>query len=403
MLTTGSASDRDRVHEALHWLGPISARKIEDVACLTRARRTAALDALIDEGWAAASDSRVSTGGRRATLYRLNPDRGLIVGIDIEPGSAAILVTDTTHGVLAKDHCPLSPGESPGGSMARIGARLQTTITGIGRAPGDVIGIGLSLPGTVDPRTGELVTAPGLAGWGGFTVADHLRADFPGARTAAINDANAMTLQELAVLRRESGEIGNESLIVIKMGPNGIGAGMVAYGMLLEGARGAAGEIGHIIVDPKGASCGCGRRGCLETVAGPQGMVRRAEAGARDGASAILAESVRRNSGFLTLDDVVQAGRAGDEFANSVIIDAGARIGAVVADLVNIMNPDRIIVGGRLSSIGASILAAIRQQVYGRASLVSTGQLAIEFSGLGEEASLWGAALVAQKSAYAGT
>ena len=132
-------------------------------------------------------------------------------------------------------------------------------------------------------------------------------------------------------------------------------------------------------------------------------MVRRAETGARQGQSPILAAAMARNGDTLTLDDVVQAGRTGDEFANSVIIDAGARIGAVVADLVNIMNPDRIIVGGRLSSIGASILAAIRQQVYGRASLVATGQLAIEFSELGGEASLWGAALVAQKAAYSAT
>ncbi len=402
MFSASAFSDRDRVHETLQWLGLVSARQIEEIAHLTRARRTAALDALIDEGWVAPSDDRLATGGRRATLYRLNPERGLIVGIDIEPGSATILVTDTTHRVLAKAQCPLSPGESPAGSMAHISAQLQSTIGGIGHEPGQVIGIGLSLPGTVEPRTGELVTAPGLAGWGGFTVGDHLRADFPHARAAAINDANAMTLQELATLRRKSGRIDDESLIVIKMGPNGIGAGMVAYGRLLEGARGAAGEIGHIVVDPEGMSCGCGRRGCLETVAGPQGMLRRAEIGARDGLSPMLADAIARNNGALTLDDMVQAGRAGDEYANTVIIDAGARIGAVVADLVNIMNPDRILVGGRLSSIGASILAAIRQQVYGRASLVATGQLAIEFSELGEEASLWGATLIAQRAAYGG-
>ncbi len=400
MLMGEPASDRDRVNEVLHWLGGVSARQIEEIAHLTRARRTAALDSLIDEGWVAPSDGRMPTGGRKAIIYRLNPDRGLVIGIDIEPGSATILVTNAARDVLADAQCPLTPNESPGGSMARVSAQLLATISAIGRDPEGVIGIGLSLPGTVDPRTGELINAPGMASWAGFSVGEHLRADFPNARTIAINDANAMILQELAILRQRSGRIGNESLIVIKMGPNGLGAGMVDHGLLLEGSRGAAGEIGHIVVDPDGISCGCGRRGCLETVAGPQGMVRRAEEGARDGASPILAEAVRRNGGGLTLDDVVQAGRAGDEFANSVIIDAGARIGAVVADLVNIMNPDRIIVGGRLSSIGASILAAIRQQVYGRASLVSTGQLAIEFSELGEKASLWGAALVAQRTAY---
>jgi predicted NBD/HSP70 family sugar kinase len=236
--------------------------------------------------------------------------------------------------------------------------------------PKQVIGVGLGLPGPIHQPTGTVGSATILPGWHGVHVGEEMQ------RRLALpvrvdNDAN---LGALAELHWGAGR-GCSNLAYIKVA-TGIGAGLVIGGRLFRGTGGTAGEIGHTTIDDSGPICRCGSRGCLEAYAA---------------APAIL-ELLRSSLGEeLTSEQLIERTTAGDLACRRAIADAGNHLGAALANLCNLLNPERIVVGGSFSAVGDVLLAPMREAVRRRAISTAAEDVEVVPGVLGERAELLGA------------
>jgi predicted NBD/HSP70 family sugar kinase len=243
-----------------------------------------------------------------------------------------------------------------------------------GTSRADIVGVGIGIPGPVDRARGTVGSATILPGWVGIRIAAEMEARL-GVPVEIENDAN---LGALAELTWGSGR-GCTNLAYIKAA-TGIGAGIVIDGRLLRGASGTAGELGHTTIDQSGAICYCGNRGCLETVAsGP----------------AIVQLVGQRNGETLSLAQVISLAADGDMRCRRAIADAGMEIGVAAAGLCNLINPERVIVGGLLSRAGELLLKPIRESIRRYAVLAAAERVEVVSAVFVERAELLGSLALA--------
>jgi predicted NBD/HSP70 family sugar kinase len=260
--------------------------------------------------------------------------------------------------------------------------------------PERLLGIGVGVPGPVEFASGLLISPPLMPGWEGFSLREHFAPSFP-SPVYVDNDVNLMAIGELWHARRTNPTIlkSGDHMIVLKLG-TGIGAGIIAGGEVYRGADGAAGDVGHICVDPSGPRCHCGNFGCLEAMAGAPAIVKAAIEAGREGRSEAFASLLSQGAPITTFE-VARAAREGDEAANAIIQQAGALVGQMLASLVNFFNPSRILIGGGVAHLGPLMLASIRQSVYGRSLPLSTRKLRIDYTRLGDDSGQRGATALA--------
>jgi predicted NBD/HSP70 family sugar kinase len=242
----------------------------------------------------------------------------------------------------------------------------------------------MGVPGPVEFHSGLLVSPPIMPGWEGFSIREDL-AGLVNAPVLVDNDVNVLALGELWHARQPAG-----NFLVVKIG-TGIGCGIVSGGSIYRGADGAAGDVGHICVDPLGPRCHCGNVGCVEAMAAGPAIARdgrrAAETGESERLAAILAET-----GRVEPPDVARAAREGDAVALAIVQRSGHLVGMMLASLVNFFNPSHIVLTGGIVALGPLWLASIRQSVYGRSLALSTRHIEIRPSTLGERGGVLGAA-----------
>jgi len=245
----------------------------------------------------------------------------------------------------------------------------------LARTPGQLVAIGVSFGGPVDAKRGLVRLSHHVPGWENTPLRDPLQAEF-GVPVAVDNDANVAALGEWTL---GAGQ-GCASLLYVTVS-TGIGGGWVLDGKIHGGADGMAGEIGHIVVRPGGLECVCGKRGCLEAEAcGPaiaKKMHERLTAAGRHMAEPITGESVAR------------AALQGDMLAQQVMDDAARMLGAGLGGAINLMNPDRIVLGGGVTKSGERYWRIVRATA--RAHALPQMRVEIEPAQLGDDAPLWGA------------
>jgi glucokinase-like ROK family protein len=246
-------------------------------------------------------------------------------------------------------------------------------------------GVGIGVPGPVDFHGGVPVSPPIMPGWDGYPVRDVIAQEM-GCPVLLDNDVNVMALgeQHSGVARAA------RDYLFVKIG-TGIGCGIVVDGQLYRGVDGCAGDIGHIRVEEFGPICACGNTGCLEAFFGGAALARDAVAAARGGRSPAL-QSLLEKKGDLSAADVAIAVAQGDAHAIQMVRDGGRRVGVVLAGLVSFFNPGLIVIGGRVSRLGHSLLAEIRGVVYRRSLPLATGNLPVVLSEMGDDAGTVGAA-----------
>jgi glucokinase len=252
-------------------------------------------------------------------------------------------------------------------------------------AVGDIKAVSVAVPGTVNVEGGVVLTAPNLPCLDGFHLAaalDH-KLHWP---AVLENDANAAAVGE----HWQGAGRGSDSIVCITLG-TGVGGGIVLHGEVWRGADDSAGEIGHMALDPfGGVPCPCGSRGCLEVYASATAIVRMT----RENQPHFSATSLEVNEG-LTAADVYEAGRRGDELALEVFRLMGVYLGTGIASLVNILNPDTIVVGGGVANGWDLFEQHMRQQVNERAFPLPARRVKILRSLCGDNAGLLGAARLA--------
>ncbi|MDH6283890.1 ROK family transcriptional regulator [Prescottella agglutinans] len=347
------------------------------IAALTGLSRTAVsarVEALQKLNLIVEVEDGVSTGGRPPATLRFNTDAGVVLAAALGRSRTEFAVCNLAGDVLASEDIEHEIGMGPDTLMPRVADHLAALLTRVGRPASDVIGTGLSIPGSVDVERGCSLDTPMMPGWDGIELAPYL-ADVSDAPVLVDNDANAMALAEW-----HGGRQDYASMLLIKTS-TGLGAGIIADGLLQRGVCGAAGEIGHT-KSPAAAGlvCRCGEIGCVEAVAGGWALVEAMQKRGRD------VGHVR---------DVVALSHAGDAEARRLIRGAGRHIGEVLAGAVNLLNPEVLVVSGDTARAYEPLLAGLRETLYGNAVAVATKRLQIQPSIHGTRSGLIGCATLA--------
>lgn len=313
-----------------------------------------------------------------------------VLAVDI--GGTKILAALVAPGgtVLARERRETGAKQGPETVNGRILEAIDSLLASSGMAPGDLYGISLAAAGAVDVRRRVVSMSPSLPGWQDIPLGDIVEARF-GSRTLLLNDASAAAVGE----HRLGAGKGARNLVYVTAS-TGIGGGIIIDSCLYEGPSGSAGEIGHMVIDVDGRACSCGGVGCLETVASGAALAREARHRLEDGEASILADLAGGDPSAVSAELVGLAAGQGDALSLAAVRRAGRYLGAGLANVVNILNPEVIVVGGGLSRMGDLLLEPAREAVEELAFRLAVRSARIVAAELGDDAGVVGAAAVAR-------
>ena len=253
----------------------------------------------------------------------------------------------------------------------------------------DIKSISMAIAGINDIKRGIVTTAPNLPGWHGVNIRSMAQEKF-GLTAYLINDATAAALGE----HRLGAGVGYKNLVYLTVS-TGIGGGLVIDNKLYSGEDGAAGELGHMKVLANGPRCNCGKEGCLEALSSGSAMTRKAIDAINNGRNSILLKLCDNDINKVTAEMIAAAARKGDDLSSEIISEASYYLGIGLSNLINIFNPDVIVIGGGLSKMGAMYLGPAKKTAKQIAFRLPAARVKIVKSKLGDNAGLIGAALYA--------
>lgn len=333
------------------------------------------------------SACRLCSSARRVSEQRRLSKRQLVLALDFGGTklSAAVAVAGECHWWARRQ--VLSP---PG-----VDARYDfETMMSLARAllsdqEGRLAAAGVSFGGPVNAAEGVVLLSHHIPGWENVPLRDWLQSAL-GVPVSVDNDANAAALGEWCF---GAGQ-GYDSLLYVTVS-TGIGGGWIVDGRLYRGADGMAGEIGHMVIQPEGPLCVCGRRGCLEAIACGPAIARRARERLRaePEAGKPLRQLVDGDVERVTAEHVSRAAEAGDELAQQVLDEAARALGFGISGAITLMNPQRVVVGGGVAKAGERYLEVVRGAA--RANTLPGMRVDIVSAALGDDAPLWGAIALA--------
>ena len=286
-----------------------------------------------------------------------------VVGIDIGGTKLATVVADSTGHIFSKVRKPTLAERGPEYALQLLFEMVRETINLAGLEQKSISAIGVSCGGPLDTKTGVVYSPPNLPGWDALPLKAQLESEFEIPVTIE-NDANASALAEY----RFGGGRGYNAVLYMTMS-TGIGGGIVIDGQIYHGANDSAGEVGHQILLPDGPLCGCGKRGCLEALCSGPAIARRARTAIQEQ----LAEKNTLATTLLNLADgriesvksehVLAAARTGDVLALQLVDETAYYMGWGIANLVNVLNPDIVLLGTIAIAAGDLLLNPIRKTV----------------------------------------
>lgn len=344
---------------------------------------------LLDAGLIMEAGKEASGPGKPRTILRLNPKGMYAVGVHIDPAVTSISLVDAIGTVLETLERPTDLASTPEDSVAAMGREIRAVIDRSGVDRLRVAGVGVATPGPIDAATGTVVDPPHMPGWRRVPVRGILQ-EATGLPVVMDKDVTAAVVAE-----QWTGATGNAtSLVYIYIG-TGIGAGLILGDEVVRGSSGNAGEIGHIITDPDGPECDCGRRGCVKANCMPETLV----AEARD--LGVLPPADPANPAGLAQDLAALAAAAenGNAAASGILARSARRMAAVVSALTSLLDVERVVFGGPFwPPLSATYLAQVPEIV--RQLSVTSNVHALDMAGTrlsGEEA-VGAACLVMEKT-----
>lgn len=283
----------------------------------------------------------VDIGGTNLVVGAVRDDGLSVLGLHSEP-------TGASHGA---DHV----------IDRMVGMASQTIAeTRAAEPTADIVGVGIGSPGPLDTKAGIVILTPNL-GWTNMPVRDRI-ADRLGLPASLDNDANCAMAGEWWVGAAQ----GARQAVTFTLG-TGIGGGIVVDGKLVHGASDVAGEIGHITIETNGRRCGCGNDGCLEAYASGPAIARRTVEALAAGAESAITLILHGDLTQITAQTVYQAAAAGDPLALEVVQDTAKYLGVGVANLINILNPEVVVICGGVTHAGDRLFTPLRREVTRRA------------------------------------
>ena len=308
------------------------------------------------------------------------------IGIDLGGTNMVVGLCDANGLLLDKQSLPTCVGDP-----VRIKADMQQVALGLcgkhGLSADDITHIGLGVPGSVDKASTRLICGTNI-GMNNIYFSDVFASTFA-CPVVIENDANCAALGEAVA----GAGRGSRHAVMITLG-TGVGGGIVVDGQLYTGFNDVAGEIGHMVVIPDGWVCNCGRKGCLETYASATGMIRLANAALAGDQESALRIQKAENDGKLTAKMICDARDVGDVLAERVFDEYCMYLGSGLVSLVNILQPEKIIIGGGVAGYGEKLLAPLRDIVEREAFKGVQGCTSLVLATLGNDAGVIGAAML---------
>jgi predicted NBD/HSP70 family sugar kinase len=358
-----------RVLSTLTTAGACTQAELARRTGLSTATVSSIVGAMIDRDLVTTSPT--TSSGRRARLVRLKDGGLAAVGIDLGRTHVRVCLATLGYELIAERSTTLRHASRPHEAIAAATALLTALLAEKSIPRTAVVGVGVGIPGSIDNRSGVVLEGPLWPEWADLD-AKRVLADALGFPVFLDNDANLGALAEVTW----GPHAAVDNLVFLKLG-TGIGCGLIVGGQPYHGHLGTAGEIGHSPISDAGPQCRCGNRGCLEMAASTSTMIELLD---------------REQTGRLTTEDIARQALAGEIATLRVIEDAGLATGRALASVVNLLNPEVIVVGGPLATLGQILLAPIERGLlrYTVPMAGETTRLAV--SSLGDRAEALGAA-----------
>jgi glucokinase len=312
----------------------------------------------------------------------------MVGALDLGGTKILAAVVDEFGRIVASDRRPTDAEAGPDAVIARMAEALRAAAAGARLALDELQGLGVAAAGPINSKLGTITDAPNLPGWTDVPLAARLRAAM-GLTTVLANDANASAIGEQTF----GAGRGVSEMVYITIS-TGIGGGIILGGRLYEGVTGSAGEVGHMILEPDGPACGCGRKGCLEALASGTAIGRAGAEAVRTGASPLLAH-LAESWGGMTSEVVAMAAEQGDATAASILAEAARYLGIGLVNIVHLFNPAMIVFGGGAAKIGPRLIDPAVTFMKTNAFPVMARAVRVEPAQHGDESAVLGAAALA--------
>jgi glucokinase-like ROK family protein len=375
------------VLNALRLHAPISRADLANLTNLNRSTITNIVNVLIKDGLVLELEAMESKIGRPGIALTLRPEGGAVIGIEIGVGFISAILTDFVATILWRERFEFPPETPQITVISKVEELVAQAMTFADAKQLRLLGIGLGVPGLVNVQNGALLFAPNL-GWRDVPLRMMLSQKFH-IPIYVENEANLGALGEYYF-----GVGRNVDNFVYLSSGVGLGGGIILNGKLFKGGDGFAGEIGHIQRDPKGELCGCGRRGCWETQVGPRAILQRVTRMIEADPQQKLAKMVDGNLDKITFKQVVDCAMQGDDLCRTAMEKVGENLGTGIADLVNIFNPQMVILGGAFN-YGREIILPVLEKTIADETLPAIRQdLQVIISDQGADATVLGAIAV---------
>jgi glucokinase len=331
-----------------------------------------------------------------ASLYmsKFEEQGSPVLAVDIGGTKIITAIIADNGQMVAKDRCLTLADEGVQSVIDRLLSAIDSLLKRNNMEPSQLDSIGMAAAGVIDSARGLIALSPNLPGWRDIPLGGIVR-DRYGVDAFLVNDASAAALGE----HRFGAGRGVSNLILLTLG-TGIGGGIIINGEMYDGTRGSAGEIGHMVIDVNGPACACGNRGCLEALASGIAVAREAKRRISQGEKSSLVTMVGGKIEEITAEKVGTAAQHGDSLAMEIISSTANYLGIGLANLVNIFNPEIIVLGGGMANLGALLLDPARRVVAEKALPISAQTVRIVTAQLGNEAGIYGAAAFAREQRH---
>ena len=331
---------------------------------------------LMDEGFMIELGKSGTSGGRRPSIYGLNPEAGYFIGLDIRHTHASIAVTDFKGGLVCfEDNIPFIL-EIDEACLHAISKNIRDFFVEHDLDWNRVLGMGISVAGRVNPKTGY----SNLYSFDPDRPINKILSEDLDIPVVIENDSRAMTYGEYL-----SGVVKKEKNVLFVNVSWGLGMGMILDGRLYYGTSGFSGEFGHFPLLDNDQICRCGKVGCLETGASGSALVRMISEQLQAGRASSLSR-IFKDQGKVNLNDIFKAVQEEDILTIETIEKIGANLGRGLAGLINVFNPQLVVLGGKVAMAGDYLLLAVRSAVKRHAQTIANQDTAIKFSKLRNQA-----------------
>ncbi len=378
-------SHKKQILRAIYFSGPLSNSELSKLIKLSTPKINSLLVELIEDGLVTDLGRGDSSGGRRPNIYGLVEDGFYVVGITINITRTIISIFNANNQEVSGPHYFPIKLRSDIGVFNEVNRELEKVVQESNISRNKILVAGIELPGLINQKQGINKTY--------FPHVPNLYEELVqlfGIPVYFNHDSKVRTFAE-----QHFGLAKNKKNVLMLQADWGLGLGIIIDGKLYAGKSGYSGEFGHLPIADNGILCACGKQGCLETIASATAVARMAKEGIRKGSSSLIQELVKDDIDQIEISHVIQAANSGDQFAISLFSDVGYWLGRGIAYLIQIFNPELIIIGGRVAEASQFISAPIQQAIHTFSNQDISNDMEIKFSELGSKAGTMGAAAYA--------